>query len=268
MTYDGHSDNINAIVWSPDSKLLASVSDDGTMQVWNAATGNEIFTYGDQSLRIKTVAWSPNGKYVASGSFLMNIMNTDKRSQNGMKIWDTATWNNISTYLVFFGIVPVNLVMWASDSTRIVSASGAIVDVWNITAGEVLPIVSYKGHKAVDLIGLSTPYVSTIAWSPDGMRIASGSMDEAVQIWNTFTGDVLLTYEGHSDSVNAVAWSPDGTHIASASQDKSVQIWNAITGALQFTYHSHSTGVKALAWSPDGTRIGSASYRVQVWQAV
>jgi eukaryotic-like serine/threonine-protein kinase len=70
--------------------------------------------------------------------------------------------------------------------------------------------------------------VTSVAWSPDSTRIASGSLDDTVQVWDATTGTLKLTYRGHLNNVNSVAWSPDGTRIASGGNDKTVQVWKAI----------------------------------------
>jgi WD40 repeat protein len=70
--------------------------------------------------------------------------------------------------------------------------------------------------------------VRLVAWSPDGQRIASGSLDNTVQVWNASDGSRVFTYKGHSDDVLSVAWSPDGQRIASGSSDKTVQVWQAV----------------------------------------
>jgi serine/threonine protein kinase len=113
--------------------------------------------------------------------------------------------------------------------------------------------------------------VKAVAWSPDGTRIASGSADKTVQVWDATTGDHVVTYSGHSAEVKAVAWSPrDGQHIASGGLDTTVQVWDAITGSTILTYTGHSQVVRTVAWSPNGTRIASASEdkTVQVWDAI
>ncbi len=140
------------------------------------------------------------------------------------------------------------------------------------TAGQQLGIVllTYRGH---------TDGVTALAWSPDSKRIASGSSDHSVQVWDPVTGNTLLTRRGYSGGVSAVAWSPDSTLVASASSstsvsggpagDKTVQVWNATNGQSVFIYRGHSGGITAVAWSPKDMRIVSSSvdFTVQVWDA-
>ncbi len=116
----------------------------------------------------------------------------------------------------------------------------------------------YRGHA---------DQVYAVSWSPDGKRIASGSRDVTVQVWDVANGGHVYTYTGHTDSVLSVAWSPDGKRIASASYDKTVQIWNAADGGNAYTYKGHTDIVRSAAWSPDGKRVASASYdkTVQIW---
>ncbi len=82
-------------------------------------------------------------------------------------------------------------------------------------------------------------------------------------------GALLLTYRGHTGTVEAVAWSPDGKRIASGSSDTTAQVWDATTGKTSLTYSGHGDRVTSVAWSPDGKRIASASgdQTVQIWDA-
>ena len=80
-------------------------------------------------------------------------------------------------------------------------------------------LYTYHGHTAS---------VNAVAWSPDGKRIASGSTDNTVQVWDAIDGRHVFTYKGHTNPVGAVAWSPDGKRIASGGNDHTVQVWQVL----------------------------------------
>lgn len=119
-------------------------------------------------------------------------------------------------------------------------------------------------------------YISAVAWSRDGKRIASASGDHTAQVWDAGNGGHVLTYRGHSADVLALAWSPNGQYIATGSLDNTVQVWNPINGATLYTYRGHSDAIFDLAWSPDSKRIVTqydspnaqpAPTSLQVWDA-
>jgi WD40 repeat protein len=81
-------------------------------------------------------------------------------------------------------------------------------------------------------------WVSSVAFSPDGKQVVTGSLDSTVRLWDVATGALQQTLEGHNNFVNSVAFSPDGKQVVSSSYNHKTWLWDATTGALQQTLHS------------------------------
>ena len=120
---------------------------------------------------------------------------------------------------------------------------------------------------------ISTPggQVKSIALSPDGLRIASGSEDGTICVWNATTGEMVAgPFTGHTDLVWSVAFSPDGQHIASGSDDGTICVWDATTGEMVVgPFTGHTGPVISVEFSPDGQHIVSGSHdqTICVWDA-
>ena len=118
--------------------------------------------------------------------------------------------------------------------------------------------------------------VSSGAFSRDGTRVVSGSLDNTIRIWNAVTGDIERVLKGHSDGVTSVAFSHDGTRVVSGSWDNSVRIWNVAGRKTKRNLRAkrvlkgHSDVVSSVAFSRDGTRIvsGSSDRTVRIWNPV
>ncbi|MCA2629079.1 MULTISPECIES: serine/threonine-protein kinase, partial [unclassified Microcystis] len=109
--------------------------------------------------------------------------------------------------------------------------------------------------------------VFSVAYSPDGRYLASGSKDKTIKIWEVATGKGLRTLTGHSGVVLSVAYSPDGRYLASGSQDKTIKIWEVATGKVR-TLTGHYMTFWSVAYSPDGRYLasGSGDKTIKIWE--
>ena len=123
---------------------------------------------------------------------------------------------------------------------------------------EHLPHLSIEGH---------THSVNSVAFSPDGQTLASGSESRTIRLWDLKTGQQQQTFTGHTRGVWSVAFSPDGRLLASGSSDQTIRLWNVKTGQHRQTFTGHTHLVSSVAFSPDGQTLASGSWdgTIRLW---
>lgn len=151
---------VSALAWSPDSTYIASTCDDGTIRLWQAASGKHIRKWKHRAPYVYNIAWSPDSRLLASA-------NANRICQ----IWDIITGESVRTYCGHTH--EVRDVAWSPDGKCIATASNDhTVHIWDAESSK--QIFVYKGHR---------DQVTTVAWSPDNIHIASGSRDTTIHIW-------------------------------------------------------------------------------------
>ena len=238
--FQGHTDWVNSVTFSPDGRHIVSGSYDKTIQVWDAQTGVQVGnSLQGHTQAVNSVAFSPDGRHIVSGSY-------DKTIQ----VWDAQTGVQVGNSLQGH-TQTVNSVAYSPDGRHIVSGSyDRTNQVWDAQTG-VQVGNSLQGH---------TGWVNSVAFSPDGRHIVSGSNDWTIQVWDAQTGVQVGNFlQGHTGWVNSVAFSPDGRHIVSGSNDSTIQVWDAQTGVQVGNSLEGHTHFVTVAFSPDGRHIVSGS---------
>ncbi len=169
----------------------------------------------------------------------------------------------------------IGLAQRAWEEGNVVRAGELLAEVPKEAAGRTLRgfewfYLSRLCHPdELTLAGHAGP-VSEVAFSPDGQRLASGSRDQTVKIWDSATGKELFALKGHAGAVLSVAFSPDGKRLASASDDQTVKIWDSATGKELLALKGHAGAVGSVAFSPNGQRLasGSTDQTVKIWDSV
>ncbi|HET9223639.1 MAG TPA: hypothetical protein VFO07_14095 [Roseiflexaceae bacterium] len=253
----GHTGQVGALAWSPDSKVLASGAiNDNVVRLWNPATGQVIRTLQGHSGWIRSLAYSPDGKLLASGSTDMTV-----------RVWDAASGRSLQTLAGHTDIL--GGVAFSPDSKSLASASrDGSVRLWDVATGQ-----ERAGFKfQTPLVPDTTTHVWTtgVAFSPDGKTLAVGAIDGVARLLDATTGKALHEMTGHTGwiVIRGVSFSPDGKTLATAGTDGSIRLWNPATGESIGTLQGHQYQILAISFSADGKRLVSSSDeegRVQIW---
>ena len=136
------------------------------------------------------------------------------------------------------------------DGTYLAIGTGGIVELLDARKRESITVFRHtEGNVYVNW---------SVAFSPDGALLASGSANGTVKLWNVSTRENIATLEGHTGSVVSLDFSTNGTLLASGARDNTVKLWNVATGAHVATLEGHTDGVFSLAFLPDGKLASKA----------
>ncbi|MHB8629105.1 MAG: nSTAND1 domain-containing NTPase [Aggregatilineales bacterium] len=250
-TFEGHSDEVKRVAFSPDGKYIASASADLRAIVWkwkdvygtgtiDPGSGTIDRSYIGHTDTVNRVSFSPDGT---------SILTAD--DDGTARLWYTSSAvlpNNPLPHQFTGHTGPVYYATYSPDGKLIASASkDGTARIWDVSTGK--QTLLYNGHSE---------RIWWIAVSNDGTNAATASDDATVQIWDVKTGKMLQTLK-HSGTVWAVAFSPDGTRLITGGQDRNGYIWDIQTGAQLLALKGHTDSVYGVAYSPDGQYVVTAS---------
>jgi len=304
LTYKGHTDGVLSLAFSPDGQRLASGSWNGTVRVCDAATGDDLYVLREHKKVIWGLAFRPDGQQLATASEdgFVKIWDvnagTEIRSLKGhatvravafspdgqrlasacheIRVWDANCVSRADMSLRN-GADHVWGVAFSPDGKRMASGGGTwdrakqAFDSNDVKIWEAQTSPGTETGKNLLVLGGHTADVWTVAFSPDGKRLASGSRDNTIMIWDAATGENLQTLTGHAGPVRAVAFNADCQYLASVADDQTVKLWDLEKGAERRTLPGAvTTGyfwpTKGLAFSPDGRRLAAGSDdTVKIW---
>ena len=203
-----HWNDIPDLAFAPDGRMLASVSYDGTAQLWDASNGQPGKTLLGHTHRVHGVAFSPDGKTLATASWDRTV-----------RLWNVSTGELVPTilkhensvYAVAFGPRDHQLASGSADRT---------VKLWNSATGDLERTLS--GHLGP---------VWAVTFNKGGDLVASASDDSSIKLWEVATGKVVRNLTGHHGPVTSLAFNSDGRSLVSGSRDGTLKTWNVDSGA-------------------------------------
>ncbi len=288
----GHTAPVSFLAYSPDGTRLATGAGDGTIRLWDPATGREVAILRGSPGAVR-LSFSPDGRRIVA------------RSGEEVQLWDALTGQRVASlgHHEFPETDLHRLPQFRAGNRRVISGRMNEVCQWDAATGTLIGILG-RFDTNVDLLACSPDgkrvvaaarddpniriwdsearrdeavllgHISSIYrlhFSPNGSRLltASSYPDVTPRLWDAATGRLVVVLSGHTNSLTDEDFSPDGRVIGTASMDRTARLWDSRTGKLIAVLRGHTAKLWCVRFSPDGRRVVTAAEdaTLRLWDA-
>lgn len=251
-------EQVTILAWHPNASLVAGLTAD-SLVVWDANTRERVAQVEGFFSEINEIAWDGEGAYLLGHYF-----------DDQLRIWDSASKEVVAS--IALGASHLAWNMARSQMAATVRGDDIRIwdwfQLWQATLDTPSTAPDPDSYLINTMMG-HTNYISAIAWSPDGSKIASSDEDYTVRLWNPHSSSDLFTLQHASQVVAALAWHPYSDQLASVDDSGTIYIWNPHTGQKisEMRDPSDTSFAISLAWHPDGSLLASGSVDgyVRIW---
>lgn len=274
-SWKGHSAPVWNASFSPDKKMLVSVSDDKTVKLWNLE-GLKQLSFRPSNEGLRDISISHDGQAIATVT-----------ADGSIQLWTLNATLRREPFQIVSGFRQIT---FSPDDRYLVSSSDNLVQLWDMQSGESKTLIEQKfsprGKRndfgrasfspdlktiaigkedgTIKLLRLDGTEIQTlqggsklVSYSPNGKMIASASSDNKVKLWSA-DGQELLSLEGSSYSITSLSFSPDSKTLVAGNQNGNIIIWS-VAGKRLYTLQGHTSAVSSLTFRADSNIFASAS---------